>query len=120
MSFLSTTNLLWRWSHGHDVLDTDHAKGQEDTQRLTTKSSLANLIHFAKNPLGNISEGVEDWYDGTTKAERAARQAIEDRKQLLYLKMRMVRYRAVFYNHPANFGTGRDTLSMGSSCDRIG
>lgn len=61
---------------------------------LPSTSSIANLIHFARNPLENVGEAVENWYDGSTKEERATRQGVADRKQLLYLKMREARAHA--------------------------
>ena len=54
------------------------------------RSSLASLAHFARNPIENVGEAVQNWYDGTTKEERTRRQSLADRKQLLYLKMRVV------------------------------
>jgi len=56
---------------------------------LRSTSSLTNLIHFARNPLEKVGEAVENWYDGSTKEERVKRQEVADRKQLLYLKLRM-------------------------------
>lgn len=64
--------------------------GKQTSKTRRSSSSLASLIHFARNPIENIGEAVENWYDGTTKAERTRRQSLADGKQLLYLKMRMV------------------------------
>ncbi|KAL8995533.1 MAG: hypothetical protein Q9188_006782 [Gyalolechia gomerana] len=55
---------------------------------LKSKTSIVRLLHLARHPVENLSEVVEDWYDGTTKDERSKRQNLEDRKQLLYLKLR--------------------------------
>ncbi|MCJ1276336.1 hypothetical protein MMC21_004141 [Puttea exsequens] len=63
-------------------------KGQTTQKSLKPKSSLANLIHFTRNPFESAGEVVDNWYDGSTKEERNKRQQVEDRKQLLYLKMR--------------------------------
>ncbi|KAI4126324.1 MAG: hypothetical protein LQ338_003801 [Usnochroma carphineum] len=52
------------------------------------KSAIARLLRFARHPIENVGEVVEDWYDGTIKEERIRRQSLEDRKQLLYLKLR--------------------------------
>ena len=52
------------------------------------KSSLANLIHFVRNPLENLGE---NWQDGFTKEERARKQVVEDKTQLQYLRLRTVR-----------------------------
>lgn len=64
--------------------------GKQIPGNRRSSSSLASLVHFARNPIENIGEAVENWYDGTTKEERARRQSVADRKQLLYLKMKMV------------------------------
>lgn len=64
--------------------------GKKIPKNRRSSSSLASLVHFARNPIENIGEAVENWYDGTTKEERARRQRVADRKQLLYLKMQMV------------------------------
>ena len=76
----------------------DHAKPgstvdkplQTGQKPLRSTSSIANLIEFVRNPSQNVGEVVENWYDGTTKEERDRRQGLADRKQLLYLKMRVV------------------------------
>lgn len=64
--------------------------GNQNQKILRSSSSLASLVHFARNPIENVGEALENWYDGTTKEERARRQSLADRKQLLYLKMRLV------------------------------
>ena len=64
--------------------------GKQYPKARPSASSLASLVRLARNPIENIGEAVENWYDGTTKEERARRQSLADRKQLLYLKMRMV------------------------------
>ncbi|KAI4131129.1 MAG: hypothetical protein LQ341_006386, partial [Variospora aurantia] len=55
---------------------------------LQSKSSIARLLHFARHPVENFGGVVEDWYDGTSRQERKRRQDLEDRKQLLYIKLR--------------------------------
>lgn len=63
---------------------------QKPQRKLQSSSSIASLIDFVRNPTQTVGEVVENWYDGSTKEERDQRQAVEDRKQLLYVKMRMV------------------------------
>lgn len=94
----SSTGLLQSLVSGPSIRDDafpqppDASRKALDRQpRLRPASSLANLIQFARNPVENVSEALENWYDGSTKEERVSRQALEDRKQLLYLKMRLVR-----------------------------
>ena len=76
-------------NHGNDEPRTS-ASGKQYPKTRPSASSLASLVRLARNPIENIGETVENWYDGTTKEERAKRQSLADRKQLLYLKMRMV------------------------------
>ncbi|MCJ1453440.1 hypothetical protein MMC28_003787 [Mycoblastus sanguinarius] len=90
MSFLRSPSLFQTLSpnHGDDVFVSNAAGKLKEQKRLRPTSSFANLIKFVRNPLENVGEAVEDWYDGTSKEERERKQAVEDRKQLLYLKMR--------------------------------
>ncbi|KAL8802335.1 MAG: hypothetical protein Q9223_003115 [Gallowayella weberi] len=88
MSILQTTSLL-------ESLTLQHQNSWDDTNgselaihTSTSASSIARLVRFARHPVQNLSAVVEDWYDGTTKAERETRQRLDDRKQLLYLKLR--------------------------------
>ena len=92
MTFSQTTP-LWNGLgliHGADETRPKSAKNQQGQQSLRATRSLANLIHFARHPVENVGEAVENWYDGSTKEERARRQVLADRKQLLYLKLRTV------------------------------
>ena len=98
MSLLPSPGLLQNLVHGPGTRNKGDSgrteKWQESEQKqslLKKKSSLAHLIQFARNPVEHVSEAVENWYDGSTKEERTHRQTLEDRKQLLYLKMRLVR-----------------------------
>ena len=93
MPILSTSSILLPPTHAHDPAWTESAQKQqqESASTLKSRSSLANLVQFARNPVENANEVFEDWLDGSTKAERAERQIIEDRKQLLYLKLHNVR-----------------------------
>ncbi|KAL8880762.1 MAG: hypothetical protein Q9192_007949 [Flavoplaca navasiana] len=91
MSLLQTSYLL-------QSLTFQHAKTRQslpdtearicDPRAIGSKASIARLVQFARHPVDNVTEALEDWYDGTTKAERVRRQSLEDRKQLLYLKLR--------------------------------
>ncbi|KAL8800772.1 MAG: hypothetical protein Q9182_004936 [Xanthomendoza sp. 2 TL-2023] len=89
MSILQTASLLESLTFQH------HRNPREDTNETglaihasTSTSSIARLVRFARHPVENLGAAVEDWYDGTTKAEREIRQSLDDRKQLLYLKLR--------------------------------
>jgi hypothetical protein len=54
---------------------------------LHSKNSIANLINFIRNPIDNVGEIVEDWYEGNTKEERAKQQTRDETKQILYLRL---------------------------------
>ena len=81
---------------GHNTSDdarsrsTEGRPPQREQKPLRSTNSIANLIDFVRNPSQRVAEVVENWYDATTKEERDRRQSLADRKQLLYLKMRMV------------------------------
>lgn len=92
MTFIQTTPLLNGLGliHGGAESRPKSANNQQGQQSLRSTSSLANLIYFARHPVVNVGEVVENWYDGSTKEERARRQVLADRKQLLYLKLRTV------------------------------
>lgn len=93
MSLIQSTPLLrgLGLDHGDDASPLRPSGKQQAAHKLRSTSSLANLVQFARNPVEIASEAIEDWYDGSTREERARRQAVADRTQLLYLKMRTVR-----------------------------
>lgn len=95
MSLLQSAPTLLGFGHNNtrDHVRPRSAGGrspQTDQKALRSTSSIAHLIDFVRNPSQNVSEAVENWYDGTTKEDRDRRQSLADRKQLLYVKMRMV------------------------------
>lgn len=93
MSLLQTSYLLQSLTFQH-AKTRQSLPGNEpricDPREIGSKASIARLVQFARHPVENVTEALEDWYDGTTKAERDRRQSLEDRKQLLYLKLREV------------------------------
>lgn len=122
MALLQTTSLVQglNLSHGGDTALPQSAAKQQAQRRLRPTSSLANLIHFARNPVEITSEAVENWYDGSTREERARRQSLADRKQLLYLKMRTVRFLLALFILPllTRHFLGHKTCRLGSSSSR--
>lgn len=94
MSFLPSSKLLQTLNigHGHNsappVANGDQKAEQEP---LRSKSSIANLIQLVRNPVDTVGEAVENWYEGNTKEERIKQQILEDKKQILYLRLRNVR-----------------------------
>ena len=117
MSFLRSPSLFQTLSpnHGDDVFVSNAAGKLKEQKRLRPTSSFANLIKFVRNPLENVGEAVEDWYDGTSKEERERKQAVEDRKQLLYLKMR-----TVGLLRPIAIATRADLITQGDKSYRLG
>ncbi|KAL8670212.1 MAG: hypothetical protein Q9168_005234 [Polycauliona sp. 1 TL-2023] len=92
MSLLQTSYLLQSLTFQHEKPQPhppspDTASPPCSPRSLEPKTSIARLVRFARHPIENVSEVVEDWYDGSTKAERVRRQSLEDQKQLLYLKL---------------------------------
>ena len=82
--------------------------GRKQVQDLPlSKKSIPNLLQFVRDPFGNVGVAVEDWLDGSTKEERAKQQVVEDRKQLLYLKMRTV-------SVPSSSLINRDVMADGA------
>ncbi|KAL8697716.1 MAG: hypothetical protein Q9224_002176 [Gallowayella concinna] len=94
MSILQTSSLLQSLTFQHEnprehSNETDPTiQASTSTSTSTSTSSIARLVRFARHPVENVSAALEDWYDGTSKAERERRQSLDDRKQLLYLKLR--------------------------------
>ncbi|MCJ1464310.1 hypothetical protein MMC07_002923 [Pseudocyphellaria aurata] len=85
MSFLSSSTLLQNLTLGPPVANGDQSAGQKS---LRSKSSIANLIQFVREPIDTVGEAVENWYEGNTKEERIQQQILEDKKQILYLRLR--------------------------------
>ncbi|KAI4288979.1 MAG: hypothetical protein L6R35_001761, partial [Caloplaca aegaea] len=92
MSILQSSTLLQSLTlqHGNSQPTPALKKSRPHTppNALHSKSSIARLLHFARHPVEKFGGVVEDWYDGTSRQERKRRQDLEDRKQLLYIKLR--------------------------------
>ncbi|MCJ1314636.1 hypothetical protein MMC25_008318 [Agyrium rufum] len=63
----------------------------ENNRQLRSRASIATLANFVRSPVGTVSEVVDRWRDGLTAEERLAKQKVDDRKQILYCKLRHVR-----------------------------
>ena len=84
-------SLLLRSTQSHPLLPSEPPKKQTtDGKQIRPATSIANLLYFAKNQIEGIGTVAEGWYDGSTEEERAKKQVLEDKKQLLYLKLRTV------------------------------
>ena len=70
----------------HSTLLSNTAHTKRGGRPLQSQGSIASLVHLVRNPI----EAVEGWRDGLTKEERAWKQRVHDRKQILYLNLRNV------------------------------
>jgi hypothetical protein len=92
MSILQHSVFLRGINHNHDTFsDAVVSAGKQQHDLLQPKSSLANLINLVRNPLETVGGTVEHWRNGSTNEERVRKQSLQDKKQLLYLKLREVR-----------------------------
>lgn len=64
------------------------SKGNPRNTALHPKSSFANLIRFVRSPFESATEVVEYWQDGCPKEEKARKRSLEDKKQILYVRLR--------------------------------
>lgn len=101
MSFLPSSKLLQTLNFGHGnnstppVANGDQKAGQKP---LRPKSSIANLIQFVRNPVDTVGEAVENWYEGNTKEARMKQQILEDKKQILYLRLSNVGFQRLAHS----------------------
>lgn len=96
MSFLPTANLIQSLSISHGdgkELAIVERKTKPEKSQIQSKSSLASLIQFVRNPVANVGQALEYYYEGDkdNKVERVKQQILEDKKQILYLRLRNVR-----------------------------
>lgn len=95
MSFLPTANLIQSLSISHGdgkELGIVERKTKPQKSQIQSKSSLASLIQFVRNPVANVGQALEYFYEGDkdNKVERVKQQILEDKKQILYLRLRNV------------------------------
>lgn len=95
MSFLPVTNLIQSLSISHGdgkELAIAERKTKPQQSQIHSKSSLASLIQFVRNPVANVGQALEYYYEGDkdNKVERVKQQILEDKKQILYLRLRNV------------------------------
>lgn len=79
-----------RHSSGKDSLACQESSG--GSRRFLESSSNLLLSSIIKNPLGWVEDSFSAYLDGLTKEERKDRVDRENRKQVIYLKMRNVCY----------------------------
>lgn len=92
MSFLQNATLLSS-IRSHDTPPEPPAKQPRTGHTLRSRGSIATLVSLVRNPVATVGEAVETWYGGLTIEERIGKQRSEDRKQVLYLRLRSVSHR---------------------------
>ena len=90
MAFLQHSTLLS--SIGHRTGSRSRIQASRGEQHSPTKVSVGSLVQLVRHPIETIGETVEGWRDGLTKEERARKQCLDDRKQVLNLRLRIVSY----------------------------
>ena len=92
MPFLHSPAVLQNLPAGHGrptaVQETQQRTKQGPLLRSTR--SIAKLIDLVRNPIDNVGEYVENWYEGTTKEERARQQKHDEARQIWSLRLRDV------------------------------
>lgn len=89
--FQDTTLLPSTLQHGNSLKGLKVASnGQSSCRQLCSKGSIASLVSAARNPVAAIGDVLEGLRDGLTKEERAERQRLENKKQVLYIRLRDV------------------------------
>lgn len=91
MSYLSDPGIgcSERHSNCKDALACSGPSGS--SRRSLGSSSNLSLSSITKNPLGWVEDSFNAYRDGLSKEERKERVDRENRKQVVYLKMRNVR-----------------------------
>lgn len=92
MSFLQDTTLLpSTLQHGTSLKGLKLApNSQSQGRQLRSKGSIASLVSAARNPVAAIGDVLDGLRDGLTKEERAEKQRLENKKQILYIRLRDV------------------------------
>lgn len=105
MSFLPIANLIQSLSISHGdgkELAIVERKTKAQQCQKHSMSSLASLIQFVRNPVANVGQALEHYYEGDkdNKMERVRQQILEDKKQILYLRLRNVWLHEAAYSSP--------------------
>lgn len=95
MSFIRTANLIQSLSISHGdgkELAIAERKTKPQHRQIQSKSSLTSLIQCVRNPVAKFGQALEYYYEGDkdNKEERVEQQILEDKKQILYLRLRNV------------------------------
>ena len=89
---LNWVNLLHKTNHSALAAKaTETSSGQKNGKiPLRSARSVAALVDFARHPVEFLGDAVSGWYDGMTKEEREQKEAVENRKRVLYITLRDV------------------------------
>jgi TAG lipase/steryl ester hydrolase/phospholipase A2/LPA acyltransferase len=92
MSFLQDTTLLpCTAQQGNPLRRLKPAStSQSQGRQLRSKGSIASLVSAARHPVAAIADVLDGLRDGLTKEERVERQRLENKKQILYIRLRDV------------------------------
>lgn len=87
MSFLHDTTILpTTLQHGKAA----SLSRKHNQQQLRSNGSIASLISAVRNPVATIGDVLDGIWDGLTKEERLEKQRVENKKQILYVRLRTV------------------------------
>jgi len=91
MSLLTATSYLTddTYEHGAQLqpLVNRRLRDVKSTTKLRSRSSFSRLLNLVRDPVGTVGEAVVGWYGGPAEDERIAREFLEGRKHLLYIKV---------------------------------
>ena len=95
MSFPPIANLFQSLSISHGdgkELAIVERKTKPQQRQTQSKSSVTSLIQFVRNPVAIVGQALEYYYemDKDNKEEQVKQQILEDKKQILYLRLRNV------------------------------
>lgn len=95
MSFLPNASLIQSLSISHGdgkELAIVERRTKPQQRQIQSKSSITSLVRFMRNPVANFGQALEYYYEGDKdiKGERVKQQILEDKKQILYLRLRNV------------------------------
>lgn len=101
---LQPSTMLQSISFGHNTASksvTSNGKLHTLPQHFCSRRPLAHVVKLVRHPVENVGETFDSWWDGCSKEERVRKQSVDQKKQILYLRLKEVR---------------KATLSLDNSC----